>query len=81
MTRRCLDQITILISAAIFGLFALLISEEAQANIPNWTRKYNIPCSSCHTTFPQLNRTGIEFRRLGFRFPSEVHYCPIKNRD
>ncbi len=72
MKRFSVAEIKALFAFGILGALVLLIGQEAQANIPNWTRKYNIPCSSCHTTFPQLNRTGIEFRRLGFRFPSEV---------
>ena len=40
--------------------------------MPAWSRKYNADCTLCHTTYPRLNRTGYEFKRLGYRFPSEV---------
>lgn len=39
---------------------------------PAWSRKYKADCSLCHTTYPRLNRTGYEFRRLGYRFKWEV---------
>jgi mono/diheme cytochrome c family protein len=39
---------------------------------PSWARKYNAECSLCHTTYPRLNRTGYEFKRLGYRLPKEV---------
>lgn len=39
---------------------------------PSWARKYKAECSLCHTTYPRLNRTGYEFKRLGYRLPKEV---------
>lgn len=39
---------------------------------PSWSRKYNAKCTLCHTTYPRLNRTGYEFKRLGYRLPSEL---------
>ena len=38
---------------------------------PSWSRKYNAKCTLCHTVYPRLNRTGYEFKRLGYRLPSE----------
>jgi mono/diheme cytochrome c family protein len=43
----------------------------AQA-VPAFARKYNVDCTYCHTAWPQLNRTGYIFRRLGYRMPWEV---------
>ena len=40
--------------------------------MPAWSRKYKAECSLCHTTYPRLNRTGYEFKRLGYRFKWEV---------
>ena len=40
--------------------------------MPAWSRKYKSDCSLCHTTYPRLNRTGYEFKRLGYRFKWEV---------
>ncbi|HWN99952.1 MAG TPA: cytochrome c [Blastocatellia bacterium] len=39
---------------------------------PSWARRYNAKCTLCHTTYPRLNRTGYEFKRLGYRLPREV---------
>ena len=44
---------------------------KVEAN-PAWSRKYNAECTLCHTTYPRLNRTGYEFKRLGYRLPREV---------
>ena len=44
---------------------------KVEAN-PAWSRKYNAQCTLCHTTYPRLNRTGYEFKRLGYRLPREV---------
>ena len=40
--------------------------------MPAWSRRYKSDCSLCHTTYPRLNRTGYEFKRLGYRFNWEV---------
>lgn len=40
--------------------------------VPAFARKYNVDCTYCHTMWPQLNRTGYIFRRLGYRMPYEV---------
>ncbi len=39
---------------------------------PGWARRYNAKCTLCHTTYPRLNRTGYDFKRLGYRLPKEV---------
>src|SRR6266545_8015702 len=44
---------------------------KVEAN-PAWSRKYNAKCTLCHTTYPRLNRTGYDFKRLGYRLPKEV---------
>lgn len=41
---------------------------EAQATA-QWTRKYGISCSVCHTVFPRLNYTGEQFMRNGYQMP------------
>jgi len=47
----------------------------AQA-VPAFARKYNVDCTYCHTAWPQLNRQGYIFRRLGYRMPWEVPTAP-----
>jgi mono/diheme cytochrome c family protein len=52
----------------------------AQA-VPAFARKYNVDCTYCHTAWPQLNRTGYIFRRLGYRMPWEVPTVPSVKQD
>ena len=52
-------------------LLTLAVAASLQAE-PSFARKYKVDCSFCHTVYPRLNRTGYEFRRLGYRFPRDV---------
>jgi hypothetical protein len=52
---------------AAFGLL-LLLPKESQA-VPQFSRRYNIKCSACHTIAPVLNEQGWMFKRLGFHLP------------
>jgi cytochrome c5 len=47
--------------------------------VPAFARKYNVDCTYCHTAWPQLNRTGLIFRYLGYRMPYEVPPQPGMN--
>jgi nitric oxide reductase subunit C len=56
-----------------FVTFCLLVGFVPPAKAePSWARKYNANCTLCHTIYPRLNRTGYLFKRLGYRFPSEL---------
>lgn len=61
----------ILSSIALFiiSLFAFLPRSMTNSN---FSRKYKMDCATCHTVAPQLSRIGLEFRRLGYRFSSEL---------
>ena len=67
-----------LIVMALLGVISLTEMERVRPAgfttqaMPAWSRKYNADCTLCHTTYPRLNRTGYEFRRLGYRFPNEL---------
>jgi hypothetical protein len=50
-----------------FGLL-LLLPKESEA-VPQFSRRYNIKCSACHTIAPVLNEQGWMFKRLGFHLP------------
>lgn len=56
----------------------VVLTPQANAE-PGWARKYNANCTLCHTIYPRLNRTGYEFKRLGYRFPAEVEARLNKN--
>jgi mono/diheme cytochrome c family protein len=61
----------LLISAPMWMKGGRSLDFKAEAQ-PSWSRKYNAKCTLCHTTYPRLNRTGYEFKRLGYRMPQEV---------
>src|SRR6202041_1669817 len=39
--------------------------------IPAFARKYGLPCSACHTAWPELNNFGQVFRDNGYQLGSE----------
>jgi hypothetical protein len=53
-------------------LFALFPSTASA--IPAWSRRYDVPCSTCHYPAPpRLNAYGQKFRRAQFRLPEEFN--------
>jgi hypothetical protein len=44
--------------------------------IPAFARKYGLPCSACHTAWPELNNFGQVFRDNGYQLGNE-HDSPI----
>lgn len=57
---------------AVMFLMGLSQMNSAHA-LTAWARKYDVPCSTCHSmAFPKLNNMGFMFRRLGYRMPGEV---------
>jgi hypothetical protein len=53
-------------------LFALFPSTASA--IPAWSRRYDVPCSTCHYPAPpRLNAYGHKFRRAQFRLPEEFN--------
>jgi hypothetical protein len=39
--------------------------------IPAFARKYGLPCSACHTAWPELNYFGLAFRDRGYQLGNE----------
>src|SRR6516225_2857455 len=60
------------VKSALIIIVTVLIAPTVLNAEPSWARKYNAACTLCHTTYPRLNRTGYEFKRLGYRLPREV---------
>ena len=56
------------LSAAALFLAILVVSSPAYATL-QWSRKYKVGCSVCHTAFPRLNYFGERFLRNGFQWP------------
>src|SRR5665213_2526660 len=40
--------------------------------MPNFARKYELSCGSCHDVVPRLNEFGWKFRAAGYRMPDEI---------
>ncbi len=77
-----LMKIMVLTGIAILCSLVVIPVEQIEA-MPNFARQYGTTCSHCHTIVPRLNRTGYEFRRAGYRMPSEIGEIREfeKNRD
>ena len=41
------------------------------ASIPAFARKYNLPCSACHTAWPELNAFGQTFKDNGYQIGND----------
>jgi hypothetical protein len=81
-----LNSIFTLISFAIVLVLSVLTdSQPAYAlplhsgnvrAIPAFARKYGLPCSACHTAWPELNNFGQTFRDNGYQLNND-HDSPI----
>jgi hypothetical protein len=57
---------------ALILLLAVLLPAPKPANaIPAFARKYGLPCSACHITWPELNNFGQVFRDNGYQMMNE----------
>src|SRR5437762_13738264 len=60
------------LSAAAIAIVATLSPGDA-LGIPNWARKYNVDCATCHSpAVPRLNEFGHQFRKMGYRMDTEI---------
>jgi hypothetical protein len=63
----------IILALVVLGTIVLAVPQESQA-IPAWARKYDADCAMCHyPVVPRLNSFGQQFRRAGYRTPSEFN--------
>jgi hypothetical protein len=46
------------------------IGYEAHA-VSQWSRKYGVSCTTCHSAFPRINKFGEEFMQNGFQMPGD----------
>lgn len=58
-------------SAAVMHDDAITVAAHATKAIPAFARKYGLPCSACHTVWPELNNFGQVFRDNGYRLKNE----------
>jgi hypothetical protein len=47
------------------------LAAHRSAAIPAFARKYNMPCSACHTAWPELNAFGQRFKDRGYQLGNE----------
>src|SRR6266545_5793919 len=59
------------ITIVLAGVLASLFPFSAVA-MPNFARRYSVPCSLCHNPIPRLTDFGYNFRAAGFRLPEEI---------
>ena len=59
--------------AATLTLLALLLvaggSHDRGEALPEFSRRYDVPCQTCHTVAPQLNQFGLAFQANHFNWP------------
>jgi len=48
-----------------------ILSDKHKAKIPAFARKYDLPCSACHTVWPELNNFGQVFKDNGYQLGNE----------
>ena len=70
----------LLLAALLFGVFssianppasALPLSHVAVRPIPAFARKYGMPCSACHDSWPRLSPFGQAFKDNGYQLMNE----------
>ncbi len=49
----------------------LTLAVHRTAAIPAFARKYNMPCSACHTAWPELNAFGQRFKDRGYQLGND----------
>ena len=72
-------------TSKLFMLGVLLVvgivwTATAQA-VPSFARKYDKPCSTCHTAWPLLNTAGRKFKEAGYRFPTDAKVAQEVSED
>jgi hypothetical protein len=64
---------TLFAAAVVISLFPLSASA-----MPNFARRYDLPCSTCHNPIPRLTEFGFQFRAAGFRMPDAIGKEEVK---
>src|SRR6266542_785907 len=72
-------MIALAIGTVLSPIGLLLKPTQQLTAMPNFARKYNLDCTTCHTIIPRLNEKGYKFRAAGFRMPEEIGQPQEKN--
>lgn len=54
------------------AIMIMTLLSSATSAMPNFARKYNLGCGTCHDPIPRLTEFGFRFRAAGFRMPDEI---------
>lgn len=68
---RPLRRLTSKVAPALLVLAGILAGAWPSSAIPAFARKYGLPCSACHITWPELNNFGQVFRDNGYQLMNE----------
>src|SRR6202166_4173154 len=60
---------TLLYVAAVLGIFLSTCSPASA--LPAFARKYGMPCSSCHDSWPRLSPFGQQFKDNGYQLMND----------
>lgn len=60
--------------------FILLLFPNRSDALPQFSRRYNLKCSACHTIVPVLNEQGLLFQRLGYHLPPSLAKGRVSRR-
>jgi hypothetical protein len=58
-------------SSTVSEHYRQLMLARFSKSIPAFARKYSLPCSACHTTWPELNSFGQRFRDNGYQLGND----------
>src|SRR2546425_5929633 len=67
----CLTAAMALSGARSKAYTAYSLAVHKTAAIPPFARKYGLPCSACHTAWPELNAFGQAFRDNGYQMMND----------
>ncbi len=79
-TNGCSKRSMIGVILVLASLSVLLVCDSGSAHrlplqhvraIPAFARKYSLPCSACHTAWPELNNFGQTFRDNGYQLGND----------
>jgi hypothetical protein len=68
---KTVDRIVAAVPALLLLLAVLLPAPKPAKAIPAFARKYGLPCSACHISWPELNNFGQVFRDNGYQMMNE----------
>src|SRR6184192_259826 len=71
VTAVCLTAAMVLSGGRSRAYTAYSLTVHKAAAIPAFARKYGLPCSACHTAWPELNAFGQAFKDNGYQLGND----------